>query len=86
MNGSAGTDLFLIIVCIFPSFSMCFLTKISKVKGPNDRLSDRQTAWLRILQRAGARVGVCHVTEGDRGSHVMQAVGTKKKKRKKEKA
>lgn len=44
----------------------------NKVKGPGDRLSDRQTAWLRILNEGGARVGVCHVTEGSGGSHVVR--------------
>ncbi|CAN0430276.1 unnamed protein product [Ectocarpus sp. 12 AP-2014] len=51
-------------------------TWLLEVKGPSDRLSDRQTAWLRILDRGRALVGVCHVTEGAGGSHVATATTT----------
>ncbi|CAM9218865.1 unnamed protein product [Scytosiphon promiscuus] len=48
-------------------------TWLLEVKGPSDRLSDRQTAWLRILDRGQAHVGVCHVAEGAGGSHAAAA-------------
>ena len=32
-----------------------------EVKGPNDRLSDSQVAWIDVLVRAGAEVEVCRV-------------------------
>ncbi|CAM9590186.1 unnamed protein product [Ectocarpus fasciculatus] len=51
-------------------------TWLLEVKGPSDRLSDRQTAWLRILDRGRALVGVCHVTEGAGGSHVATVTTT----------
>lgn len=37
--------------------------KISEVKGPRDRLSDKQRAWIDALLCAGAQVEVCHVHE-----------------------
>lgn len=36
---------------------------ICEVKGPRDRLSDKQLAWIDALCRLGARVEVCHVHE-----------------------
>ena len=39
-----------------------------EVKGPNDTLMDRQTAWLAILQNSGIDARVCRVTE-PRRSH-----------------
>ncbi|CAM9805094.1 unnamed protein product, partial [Choristocarpus tenellus] len=41
-------------------------TRLVEVKGPSDRLSERQVAWLRILGEAGS---VCHVVEGSAGRH-----------------
>lgn len=35
--------------------------QLVEVKGPNDRLSPKQTIWLDELQRLGADVEVCHV-------------------------
>lgn len=32
-----------------------------EVKGPNDKLSERQTSWLHKLMEFGANVEVCHV-------------------------
>ncbi|MEQ2250480.1 hypothetical protein ILYODFUR_001334 [Ilyodon furcidens] len=43
--------------------------KLVEVKGPNDRLSQKQQIWLDELQRLGAEVEVCHVTAtGARGA------------------
>lgn len=36
--------------------------KLVEVKGPNDRLSDRQTVWLGELAAAGLHVEVCRVS------------------------
>eukprot|EP00062_Callorhinchus_milii_P002621 gi/632939207/ref/XP_007908186.1/ PREDICTED: fanconi-associated nuclease 1 [Callorhinchus milii] len=36
--------------------------KFAEVKGPNDRLSPKQTVWLHELRQLGAEVEVCHVT------------------------
>ncbi|XP_041705658.1 fanconi-associated nuclease 1 [Coregonus clupeaformis] len=36
--------------------------KLVEVKGPSDRLSQKQQIWLDELQRLGADVEVCHVT------------------------
>ena len=35
--------------------------RLVEVKGPNDRLSDSQVAWIDVLVRAGAEVEVCRV-------------------------
>ena len=35
--------------------------KLVEVKGPNDRLSDKQEVWIRELLAAGIPVEVCHV-------------------------
>lgn len=32
-----------------------------EVKGPNDKLSERQTSWLLKLIEFGANVEICHV-------------------------
>lgn len=63
-----------------PPFANTHKYLTNKVKGPSDRLSDRQTAWLSILDRGGARVGVCHVVEGSGGSHVACAADVIEKK------
>ncbi|XP_029379024.1 fanconi-associated nuclease 1 [Echeneis naucrates] len=43
--------------------------KLVEVKGPNDRLSQKQQIWLDELQRLGADVEVCHVVAtGARGA------------------
>ncbi len=34
-----------------------------EVKGPRDRLSDKQRAWLAMLSDAGLDVDVCYVKE-----------------------
>ncbi|XP_049578012.1 fanconi-associated nuclease 1 isoform X2 [Syngnathus scovelli] len=45
--------------------------KLVEVKGPNDRLSQKQQIWLYELQKLGADVEVCHVVAtGARGSRV----------------
>uniref|UniRef100_A0AAY4B3Q9 Fanconi-associated nuclease n=1 Tax=Denticeps clupeoides TaxID=299321 RepID=A0AAY4B3Q9_9TELE len=42
--------------------------KLVEVKGPNDRLSQKQQIWLDELRKMGADVEVCHVTAiGSRG-------------------
>ena len=38
-------------------------TKLVEVKGPGDRLSDRQVAWLSRLVRWGVDAEVCYVEE-----------------------
>jgi Fanconi-associated nuclease 1 len=38
----------------------CF--QLVEVKGPSDRLSQKQQIWLDELQKLGADVEVCHVT------------------------
>ena len=40
-----------------------FAAKLVEVKGPNDTLMDRQTAWLAILQNSGIDARVCRVIE-----------------------
>lgn len=52
-----------------PSYVLVLHAPRQQVKGPSDRLSDRQTKWLGILARGRALVGVCHVVEGAEGSH-----------------
>ncbi|KAK2917721.1 fanconi-associated nuclease 1 [Channa argus] len=43
--------------------------KLVEVKGPNDRLSQKQQIWLDELQKLGADVEVCHVAAtGGRGA------------------
>lgn len=37
--------------------------RLVEVKGPRDRLSEKQHVWLRILLEAGVGAGVCKVTE-----------------------
>ena len=37
--------------------------RLVEVKGPRDRLSEKQHVWLRILLAAGAEAAVCKVTE-----------------------
>ncbi|XP_066541617.1 core-binding factor subunit beta isoform X1 [Hoplias malabaricus] len=45
--------------------------KLVEVKGPNDRLSQKQQLWLEELQKLGADVEVCHVTAiGARGARL----------------
>ena len=35
--------------------------KLVEVKGPNDRLSNKQEVWIRELLAAGLHVEICHV-------------------------
>ena len=35
--------------------------RLVEVKGPGDRLSDRQRVWIDVLLRHGADVAVCYV-------------------------
>ncbi|XP_051953481.1 fanconi-associated nuclease 1-like [Xyrauchen texanus] len=45
--------------------------KLVEVKGPNDRLSQKQQIWLDELRKLGADVEVCHVTAiGARGARL----------------
>nr|XP_020479354.1 fanconi-associated nuclease 1 [Monopterus albus] len=45
--------------------------KLVEVKGPNDRLSQKQQIWLDELQKLGADVEVCHVVAtGARGARL----------------
>ncbi|XP_034032102.1 fanconi-associated nuclease 1 [Thalassophryne amazonica] len=45
--------------------------KLVEVKGPNDRLSQKQQIWLDELQKLGADVEVCHVAAtGARGARL----------------
>lgn len=37
--------------------------KLSEVKGPRDRLSDQQRAWIAAIAAAGMEVEVCKVQE-----------------------
>lgn len=37
--------------------------KLAEVKGPRDRLSEQQRAWLAALSHAGLSVEVCKVRE-----------------------
>ncbi|XP_032406770.1 fanconi-associated nuclease 1 isoform X2 [Xiphophorus hellerii] len=47
--------------------------KLVEVKGPNDRLSQKQQIWLDELQKLGADVEVCHVTAtGARGARLEE--------------
>ncbi|KAM9375726.1 fanconi-associated nuclease 1 [Pholidichthys leucotaenia] len=47
--------------------------KLVEVKGPSDRLSQKQQIWLDELQKLGADVEVCHVTAtGARGGRLEQ--------------
>jgi Fanconi-associated nuclease 1 len=43
----------------------------SEVKGPGDRLSDKQTIWIDLLNACGAQVELCHVV--DRGDDEQPA-------------
>lgn len=46
-----------------------FLLQLVEVKGPSDRLSQKQQIWLDELQKLGADVEVCHVVAtGARGA------------------
>lgn len=48
-----------------------FLVQLVEVKGPSDRLSQKQQIWLDELQKLGADVEVCHVVAtGARGASV----------------
>uniref|UniRef100_A0A673HLB8 Fanconi-associated nuclease n=1 Tax=Sinocyclocheilus rhinocerous TaxID=307959 RepID=A0A673HLB8_9TELE len=50
--------------------------KLVEVKGPNDRLSQKQQIWLDELHKLGADVEVCHVTAiGARGSNRVFVLG-----------
>uniref|UniRef100_A0A672SDJ9 Fanconi-associated nuclease n=1 Tax=Sinocyclocheilus grahami TaxID=75366 RepID=A0A672SDJ9_SINGR len=50
--------------------------KLVEVKGPNDRLSQKQQIWLDELHKLGADVEVCHVTAiGARGSNRVFVIG-----------
>lgn len=71
---------FLLALCAPNHTPRATCSLLLQVKGPSDRLSDRQTAWLRILDRGQALVGVCHVAEGVGGSHA-EPTKTKKGKR-----
>lgn len=42
--------------------------KLSEVKGPRDRLSSQQTAWMHALNDAGLRAEVLKVVEPAQGS------------------
>lgn len=45
--------------------------QLVEVKGPNDRLSQKQQIWLDELHKLGADVEVCHVVAtGARGACV----------------
>jgi VRR-NUC domain len=44
------------------------LLLLPQVKGPNDRLSDTQIAWLRILTAGGVDACVCNVLESNKKS------------------
>lgn len=47
------------------------LLQLVEVKGPTDRLSQKQQIWLDELQKLGADVEVCHVTAiGARGARL----------------
>ena len=42
----------------FEDYEYRFAAKLVEVKGPNDTLMDRQTAWLAILRNAGIGVQI----------------------------
>jgi uncharacterized protein len=56
----------------------------SEVKGPGDRLSDKQTIWIDLLNACGAQVELCHVVEKTDNDEEEQPK-TKKKKNKSKK-
>ncbi len=43
-----------------------FEARLVEVKGPNDRLSEKQRAWLAVLAAAGADCRLCQVNEPSR--------------------
>jgi len=38
--------------------------KFVEVKGPRDRLSDKQRVWAHLINAAGSKIEVCHIVEG----------------------
>ncbi|KAL9651733.1 hypothetical protein ABK040_013989 [Willaertia magna] len=56
--------------------------KLCEVKGPNDKLSDKQTIWIDVLLRAGCQVDICHVVAKETTIVNDSVIEPKKKKRK----
>lgn len=50
---------FILPHCVSPKWQV-------EVKGPNDKLAERQRAWLQILQEGGVMARVCKVHEGSK--------------------
>ena len=46
----------------FYANSTCGEVKLVEVKGPRDRLSEQQHAWLLVLMECGYNAEVCKVT------------------------
>lgn len=52
--------------------------KLAEVKGPRDRLSEQQRAWLAALAHAGLPVEVCKVREAASATKSMSKRGRKR--------
>lgn len=46
-----------------PGVECC--ARFVEVKGPRDRLADKQKAWLKLLARSGVPADVCQVKESE---------------------
>ena len=53
--------LFVFLKCFFVE-----VAKLSEVKGPRDRLSDKQRAWIDYLLDNGVEVELCLVKESNK--------------------
>ncbi len=54
------------------------VAKLAEVKGPRDRLSEQQRAWLAALAHAGMEVEVCKVRETSSASKGASKQGRKR--------
>lgn len=54
------------------------VAKLAEVKGPRDRLSEQQRAWLAALAHAGLQVEVCKVRETSAASKASGKRGRKR--------
>lgn len=52
--------------------ALCWAARAVEVKGPRDRLADKQRAWLSTLAAAGVPSDVCQVKESPQGRAVAQ--------------
>ena len=51
---------------------------LQQVQSPNDRLMDRQSAWLNILANARVNVSVCQIVESKQGAAAKKSPKGKK--------